>query len=87
MGFQPVRACNFRLSRLIGLALLAQRETILYQTAERSAPFQYRREDKMRWTLARLSIERVTLREVREAFVVCEVASYGLGRAGSPSHE
>ncbi len=39
MGFQPVRARNFRLSRLWGLASLAKRETILDQTAERSARF------------------------------------------------
>ena len=44
MGFQPVRARNYRLSRLFGLASLAKRETILDQTAERSAPFDYRRE-------------------------------------------
>ncbi len=30
---------------------------------------------------------RSVLRDVREAFGVCQVASYGLGRAGSPSHE
>ena len=44
MGFQPVRARNYRLSRLFGLASLAKRETILDQTAERPARFYYRRE-------------------------------------------